>query len=492
MDKKDWYYLQSVTEAEMDSAFDQVEAADRAIVKTNSLVGLTSSNIVPTPVGAALSITVPPFTAFDKLGRRIPSAAPITQLLTTATGGGSTAPSSGNRRWISVFARFGYALSDARTDGFSATIQFQKTETLSEDGTNAGAGKFYITVGAQDLVTNPPPAKPTLDSEAILICDVLRSDGETEFTIQDIDTSRQELSIIEQLKTPTAIPTAWTTPVRIYRNAARHNVSGVDHLGYPAGLHLRFVENWLDVTAAAHTLTTASAPWFGRWNYAINNGGGGIAGAVYANGAWTTDATTHPQGAISSVYAYGQAVDASAVIEAAHPIWRMSNGSLVFETSFSLNDSGGGTGTLLSHSSWALGIGSGNWASTNSALPINNGAAVTFGVYLCRDPNDNPNRYRMIIRTVGGFSAGFVTSIAPAADQPHRYRIELMEAGESDDGQARILQYIDGALQWNIVASTAGMVISPFFRSSANQGEGLVLNVGQTRVLARTNDLNLI
>src|SRR5436853_7374322 len=106
MDKKDWYYLQSVTEAEMDSAFDQVGAADRAIVKTNSLVGLTSSNIVPTPVGAALSITVPPFTAFDKLGRRIPSAAPITQLLTTATGGGSTAPSSGNRRWISVFARF--------------------------------------------------------------------------------------------------------------------------------------------------------------------------------------------------------------------------------------------------------------------------------------------------------------------------------------------------------------------------------------------------
>lgn len=204
MNTRDWYFHQPVTEGEMDSAFDDVEKADLHSETDKGQYGILYGFTAGADGGGpSMNIQIEPGAAIDKDGHRIFSAGTILQDITNDTAGVPTAPAAGNRRWVSIFARFGRDLSDPRTDGLANPLFFKHDEALnSGDGTGTASptgdvqlnvGKFLVVAGAEDSIGNPVPARPSLFSfTSILICDVLYTDGDTSFSLGQITTGRAE------------------------------------------------------------------------------------------------------------------------------------------------------------------------------------------------------------------------------------------------------------------------------------------------------------
>lgn len=190
MDRFDFYFKQPVSEAEFDGAFDAVEAAIWNTAKDRGIYGI-ATGFVP-GAGGAWNISVTAGKAIDKNGARLYSSSTITQSVLTATDGSSCIPSAGNRRWVSLYARFGRDLSDPRTDGLGAPIKFNHAEALIPATDDVDVGKLLIVKGTEDLVGNPLPARPALHASAILIADVLITDGDASLALAAIDSSRAE------------------------------------------------------------------------------------------------------------------------------------------------------------------------------------------------------------------------------------------------------------------------------------------------------------
>lgn len=190
MDRYDFYFKQPVSQAEFDGAFDAVEHAIWNQVKDRGIYGIVSG-FAPTAPGA-WSISFSTGLGIDKNGARLRSTGTITQSIALDTAGVSTTPAPGNRRWISIFARFGRDLSDPRTDGLGAPIKFSHAEALNPDDTQPNVGKLFIVAGVEDLITDPVPARPALDAAAILLADILLTDGDVALTQAMISTSRAE------------------------------------------------------------------------------------------------------------------------------------------------------------------------------------------------------------------------------------------------------------------------------------------------------------
>lgn len=193
MDARDWFFHQAVTEAELDGAFADVEAADLNAQKDKGQYGILSG-FVPGPDGGGPSMSVQ-FTAgkgIDKDGHRLFASGTTLQDITNDTAGAPTIPSAGNRRWVSIYARFGRDLSDPRTDGLGATVYFRHAEALNPDDTQPNVGKLLVVAGAEALTTDPLPARPALDASAILLVDVLYTDGDATFDTGQMSTARAE------------------------------------------------------------------------------------------------------------------------------------------------------------------------------------------------------------------------------------------------------------------------------------------------------------
>lgn len=208
--RKNFYFKQFVTEAELDDGLKDFEDADWNQMKDLGQYGIASGfGVVPDPGGPSFNVNVISGAAVDKLGRRLASAVDILQTISTDTSGAPTIPPAGNRRWISIYARYGRVLSDTRIDGLGNTVHFLHNEVLNALGTAgingmdvddpgpppntaAGVGKFYVVAGTPDLTTNPLPSRPALHADAILLADILYTDGDANITIGKISTARAE------------------------------------------------------------------------------------------------------------------------------------------------------------------------------------------------------------------------------------------------------------------------------------------------------------
>lgn len=204
--RKNFYFKQFVTEAELDDALKDFEDADWNQMKDLGQFGITSGFATePDPGGPSFNVNVSSGTAVDKLGRRLASTSNILQDISADTAGNPTIPSAGNRRWISVYARYGRDLSDARIDGLSATVHFEHDEVVNSLGTNgafdlddgdpdtaAGVGKLLVVAGTEELITDPIPTRPALHTDAILVADLLYTDGDANIDIGQISTARAE------------------------------------------------------------------------------------------------------------------------------------------------------------------------------------------------------------------------------------------------------------------------------------------------------------
>lgn len=186
----DWFFRQPVTEGEMDEAFESAEIADQRIVSDAGLIGIMVNGSV-TQHSAVPDLTIDvstPMVAYDQQGQRIAIAgtggvenvdvAVDSSAVSTSVAGG------GNEKWVSIFARFDRALSNPRTDGNGATVQFDRDESYEivvTQGAEAGAGTA---------------TRPALMSDAILLGDVLRTFGQTQILTADIDETRKQRAFL--------------------------------------------------------------------------------------------------------------------------------------------------------------------------------------------------------------------------------------------------------------------------------------------------------
>ena len=180
MDRSDFYFLQLLTQGELEGEFDNAELADQNIVADLGLVGVVQSLTVtehnPT---ADLTVDVSSGTAHDPNGQRIrvPSLQVVDMSVdylsqsTAVTGGGNT-------NILALFLFFDRVLSDPRIDGNSQTVYFQRDESFD----------FKIVQSGESV----SPSPPTLESDKTLLADIALSFGTTQIIDAIISTFRRE------------------------------------------------------------------------------------------------------------------------------------------------------------------------------------------------------------------------------------------------------------------------------------------------------------
>jgi hypothetical protein len=175
-DRKDYYFRQKVTEAELDGGFDDLEEADQNILLGLGLIGVTQNAVVTQHAGTPdLTVDVSGSSVvLDKDGQRIAWGPVQTVDVSVDESSVSTAVTTpSNEKIVSVFAKFTRNLSDPRVDGNSLTVYFERAEDF----------EFIIRQGSESAA----PATPTsTDPEYILLADIRRSYGQTQILNTDI------------------------------------------------------------------------------------------------------------------------------------------------------------------------------------------------------------------------------------------------------------------------------------------------------------------
>jgi hypothetical protein len=168
--RKDYFFRQKVSEAELDDGFNDLEVADRQMMIDLGLIGVLQNAVVTEKSGTPdLTVDISGSASIhDKLGQRI-GFGPLQNIdVSVDENSNSTEPPPGNELIVSVFAKFDRVLSDPRIDGNSATVFFERAETFD----------FVVRQGA---ATATPPATPSaLDVEYILLADIQRTNGQTQ------------------------------------------------------------------------------------------------------------------------------------------------------------------------------------------------------------------------------------------------------------------------------------------------------------------------
>lgn len=183
-DRRDFFFRQRVTEGELDEGFDLLEVADRKIVEDAGLYGLAQNGDVTEASGTPdLTVDISgPGVAYDQDGQRIPwsGASQNVDVSVDEAAANTAVVTPGNEKWLSIFVAFDRALSNPRTDGTGATVQYDRDESFTFNvvqGAEAGAG----------LAT-----RPALRGDEVLLADVLIVFGTTQVLNADIDKTRTE------------------------------------------------------------------------------------------------------------------------------------------------------------------------------------------------------------------------------------------------------------------------------------------------------------
>lgn len=175
-DRRDFYYRQKVTEGELDSAFDGLEAADRNMVADLGFTGVSFGLAVTQHAGTPdLTVDISAGCAYDPTGQRIRTTTTQTISLATDTNSVVTSVGAGNARVVSLFAVFARSLSDPRVDGNSNTVYFVRAES------------FAFRVVAGNEATLGTEVAPALAGDAILLADVKRLNGQTQIVNANIN-----------------------------------------------------------------------------------------------------------------------------------------------------------------------------------------------------------------------------------------------------------------------------------------------------------------
>lgn len=229
--RKNFFFRQRLTEAELDSAFDDLEVADHHLAADLGFVGILA-NAVVAPHAPVPNLTVDvsgPGIALDQLGRRLFFSGLQNVNVAQDDNGVSTAPSAaGKERFVSIFFMFDRALSDPRVDGNSRTVFFQEDE----------AAKFVVVQGGESAAGEAVP--PALRSDAILLADVVRRFEQAQIAADAISTARRQDAFV-LFGTPRSIRRGRTREVisdllglynaHVGGTIDRHPAAAVDYAG---------------------------------------------------------------------------------------------------------------------------------------------------------------------------------------------------------------------------------------------------------------------
>lgn len=185
MDRKNSFFEQRVSQADVDEWFDDTEAAIWNLMKDALGFGFLSGGVVvqhsPT---ADLTADVGTFLGYDQLGRRVylpsGSAPEVVNCAVDEVAASTAVITPGNEKTLALFVEFDRALSDPRLDGNGVTVFYQVDEAI----------KVNVVQSAEATVGNSVP--PPLRSNQILIADVVLIFGQTQILNADIDQSRKE------------------------------------------------------------------------------------------------------------------------------------------------------------------------------------------------------------------------------------------------------------------------------------------------------------
>ncbi|MCP4678759.1 MAG: hypothetical protein GY854_25385 [Deltaproteobacteria bacterium] len=201
-DRVNFFFRQRVTEAELDVAFELLEKADRDLASDIGVYGIISgaSPVQHSPVADLTIDLVAPARAYDRLGQRIffgsdqrvDCAADYTGIPTDVS-------TAGNERRLAVFLAFDRIESDPRTDGNSQQVYFRRDEAFQIKVRQAPEGP----AGAAPLVP--------LEEDELLVCDILRTAGQTQIFDANIDTSRRQSFIFATGNSLEIISGLWST-----------------------------------------------------------------------------------------------------------------------------------------------------------------------------------------------------------------------------------------------------------------------------------------
>lgn len=182
-DRRDYYFRQKVTEAELDAGFEGLEVADRDLAVDHDLIGIVDGMEVSEKSGTPdLTVDVDgPGAAYSKQGERIFFSSLQNVDLSQDDAAVSTAVAApGNSRVVSLFVEFDRTLSDPRIDGNSLTVFFQRDEAFS----------FSVVAGGEATTGTESP--PAIDPNKILLADITLDFGQTQILNADVDVSRRE------------------------------------------------------------------------------------------------------------------------------------------------------------------------------------------------------------------------------------------------------------------------------------------------------------
>lgn len=183
-DRRNYFKRQIVTHDELNAGFQGLEDAERDIVVDHGLVGLTAGGAVTqhSPV-ADLTVDVAALTAYDPLGRRI--RIPTLQVVNAAVDSNNvatTVTTPGNSKIVSVFAKFRRFEDVEREDGDGNTVFFVQDESFE-----------FLVVQGSEAVSPTPPA---LVSDAVLLVDITRTQGQTQIVTGNLSTARTQYAFV--------------------------------------------------------------------------------------------------------------------------------------------------------------------------------------------------------------------------------------------------------------------------------------------------------
>ncbi len=182
-DRLNFYFRQRVTEAELDLAFTQLEAADQALASDLGIFGIISG-AVPRPHEPLADLTIDltsPAKAYDRMGQRVFFGADQrVDCAVDEQGLPTSVMQAGFARWLGVFLRFRRQLSDPRTDGNGQQVFFRRDES------------FELRVRQGPEAPENAASRVALAEDELLVCDVRLRQGQTRIAAADIDLSRRQ------------------------------------------------------------------------------------------------------------------------------------------------------------------------------------------------------------------------------------------------------------------------------------------------------------
>ena len=234
--RRNYYYGQQVTEAQLDEGFDGLEQSDWNLAVDLGFVGvadgLTVTEHSPTP---DLTVDVAIGTAYDKAGKRLRVPSLQVKSLAADSNSVSTAVSNpGNSKIVSLFLRFKRNDSSPYVDENAQSGNFVRDE-----------GFEFVVVQGSEAVSPSPPA---VLNDAILLADITRTHGQTQILNANISTTRREvtfrftagsLTVIANTAAEALLAILTELSNHVTGAANKHAATAIDYAGGP---------NWLDGT----------------------------------------------------------------------------------------------------------------------------------------------------------------------------------------------------------------------------------------------------